>query len=905
MPEVKEIKKEVWTVSENELNEPKSAVYSDEILEKEREIETIEVTKEVSHIITSEEEEVSSPLYDGKEVLETTFDTNKDAKVEVMVKKLSPGSEMIEICSLENITKDESDDLNKADDTKDESATEQFQKDVVIFETCNIPSTEEKVKSDITAHTIKETVAEIDISASQVLPEDQSKTEMKSDEEFIHETFKSITEVSYEVSKSTIDAFKKGGNDKLENKWQRESPDNISIVKETMEPSLGKSEIFICTEETLDNVKKILSVADAESNVVVPEGESSVSEMPEAEQKGASDVKDQFICMEENIKEKHILPVEVEPNKILLAEEQVTDKDKTDKLKTKEDSIVEEFNQDVKSDIKLTCISPVKQPEAGPDRLIERSTPESPESKHVSVKLDADTVSLEESSPDIMRDIKEKIETTDIDDIKRYDTEELPEEVLSQSGSNGDKSGSGFSSGKDRSIEIEFLPVLEVSDDVKVTVDKTGHEALGTPCSFHKEMSIESQHSELEQSFENRQSDSSNGKKIPLTSFGAVEKAEYEEVEKDKKKNLEDIIYRESVTYEKGGKETVQCVEVTRFTEHTTEVFNVPSEKLREKFSSKKIHIEASVEEKDSKASVPQKLNQFLDSVTQLDDIALPSDVAPVYKRTEEWLDQSGELMLKEGTIIDSTDIALYEDRPPTLDDEQHRRSSPTAESFDDKARVEQCDTDVMMQLLDFVSRNDIEMAEVRTEDEAPDIEEDVSPSGEEEICSRITYEEPKVDEKHIIHESIEEKADEYLKVSESDNILHSPLRSSFDSATSPSKRDLSLDNVETVVEAKHGVDQDFRSDQISQQIHPQSSLEVEVGSHDSDDLGYIEREIVPLSYVEEEESSKPDSKILDESISKFEDIEQDTKEISATSGVIGICFVKQSYSCFFAGFYV
>ncbi|CAN8020419.1 unnamed protein product [Ixodes persulcatus] len=64
-------------------------------------------------------------------------------------------------------------------------------------------------------------------------------------------------------------------------------------------------------------------------------------------------------------------------------------------------------------------------------------------------------------------------------------------------------------------------------------------------------------------------------------------------------------------------------------------------------------------------------------------------------------------------------------------DEDERRRGSPTAESQDDQARVEKCSRELMMQLLDGFSQSDMELAEVRTEDEAPDIEDDVpSPEG-------------------------------------------------------------------------------------------------------------------------------------------------------------------------------
>ncbi|GBO11669.1 hypothetical protein AVEN_166209-1 [Araneus ventricosus] len=418
---------------------------------------------------------------------------------------------------------------------------------------------------------------------------------------------------------------------------------------------------------------------------------------------------------------------------------------------------------------------------------------------------------------------------------------QFEEHVARSVGSTEEKSDSCFSSLKDQSVEIEFLPVLEVSEDVmKDAVDMTGHEALGTPCSFHKEIDLEDKHLESQGSLEEIErnkiiSEFRMEKESPSAAGpGSVEKAEYEEVEKREEATLEEMIYKKSRLREKSSKETVQSVEVTQFTEHSTEVYNVSSEKLKEKFSSKKIHIESSTDGKD-KAS--HKMERFLDSVTQQhQQVLLPSDVAPVHKRTEEWLDQSGEMMLREVELLDSAENGLFEDRPPTLEDEAHKRSSPTAESFDDKARVEQCDTDVMMQLLDFVSRNDIEMSEVRTEDEAPDIEEDVSPTAEEEICSRVSCDELKVDEKA----PMKEKSPECLKVIESENLLLSPQRSSFDSVTSPSRRDAPSENVETVLDLR-----------LNGRVHPQSSLEVEVGSHDSEE--YLEREVLPLSFVEEE----------------------------------------------------
>ncbi|GBM50447.1 hypothetical protein AVEN_128532-1, partial [Araneus ventricosus] len=170
---------------------------------------------------------------------------------------------MLEICSLENIPQPGEGTLTKETIIETRVVTEVKR----VFET---PAEESEAKPPLDSQeTLSETIV--------VQPAVGDGDNLPSNEEFITKTFKTFTESSYEVSRATIGAFKKDGVEKAENKWQRESPDNISIVKDKMEPSLGKSEIFICTEETLDNVKKILSVADAESNVVIHESEPSTS----------------------------------------------------------------------------------------------------------------------------------------------------------------------------------------------------------------------------------------------------------------------------------------------------------------------------------------------------------------------------------------------------------------------------------------------------------------------------------------------------------------------------------------------------------------------------------------------------------------------------------------------------
>ncbi|GFU26952.1 ankyrin-3 [Nephila pilipes] len=1301
-PEIKDIKKEVWTVvgDETEYEDYRHDSVSDvSDIEKERDMEVVEVFEKRRSTV-SIDEQVSLPLHENKEVLEAVFDSTKDAKVEVVVKTFVPGSEMLEICSVENIPQP-GDGVSTKSTKVEEIITRTITEVREIVES-HIP--EEKLidKSELKTELPSDSLEIISTIETEVVApptgviDDSDKEKLPSNEEFISKTFKTFTESSYEVSRASVGAFKKDTVEKLENKWQRESPDNISIVKDKMEPSLGKSEIFICTEETLDNVKKILSVADAESNVVIRENEPTTSTMSDqiqeiiekticieqmesptkmisknVEQYEMKDVKESAENVFSEVRAKLVEPSEkqlkdveesfektagdFEERKSKLIETQIKDVEESiektasdfvetrskiieqseEKIRDVEESVekairdftemksklteqsekqikvieesieketsgiieakskligqseekvkdveksvekaisdftemksklieqsekqikdieesIEKENRDIiekKSEIEDQTEEKMRDVEMSIDKAIsdftemksklleqsekqikdveqsvEKATSDFMETKsklleqsekHIKdveesieklssevkemkseiveqtdekikeveesvekeikdfteikselveksegqikgigvVKISCDVSDVEQSKhkvedsveqteevitdsktvttqvmeefserskdsdkPTDLREIEseikeakeivssieiitsdgkmlsEKIEESKISrsvvlednkeieipyeekegsiisvdrrssslelleqskgdskedpyitasemlstddrfvsemsderaltdlESKESDHSELSvsrpdqitlildktlgsksvsqdsdqifdkdivalkakiqaereaglqfEESLARSvGSNEERSDSCFSSLKDQSVEIEFLPVLEVSEDVsKEAVDKTGHEALGTPCSFHKEMDFEGKHVESEGSFEEMErkkiiSEFQLEKHSPSsTGPGTVEKAEYEEVEKKEQGGLEEMIYKKSLICEKSSKETVQSVEVTQFTEHSTEVYSVPSEKLIEKFSSKKIHIESSSDGKD-KGYTSHKLEKFLDSVTQQShegSIQLPCDVTPVHKRTEEWIDQSGEILLREGELLDSAENGLFEDRPPTLDDEQHKRSSPTAESFDDKARVEQCDTDVMMQLLDFVSRNDIELSEVRTEDEAPDIEEDVSPTAEEEICNRISCEESKTEEK-IPTKEIKEKSPECLKVIESENLLLSPQRSSFDSVTSPSRKEAPSETVETVVDMKY-----HEPNGRNGRMHPQSSLEVEVGSRDSEDAGYYDpdREIVPLSFVEEESLAKVDIK--------------------------------------------
>ncbi|GFS40820.1 ankyrin-3, partial [Trichonephila inaurata madagascariensis] len=1390
-PEIKDIKKEVWTVvgEESEYEDLRHDSVSDvSDIEKERDMEVVEVFEKRRSTV-SIDEQVSLPLHENKEVQETVFDSTKDAKVEVVVKTFVPGSEMLEICSVENIHQPGGEVSSKS--TRVEEMISQIRTITEVKEVIESQIPDEKqidepeLKTELPLDSL-EIISTIEKEV-EVLPTDGTdKEKLPSNEEFISKTFKTFTESSYEVSRASVGAFKKDTIEKLENKWQRESPDNISVVKDTMEPSLGKSEIFICTEETLDNVKKILSVADAESNVVIRQNEPTTSSMSdqiqetiekticieqmkgpseiitkvveqfevndveeptesvfsdvkaklvEQSEKQMKDVEEMTIVetrsitmqqFEEKIgdvgdsvekklrniteiksklieqSEKQIKDVEESVEKgtgditetklklIVQSEEKIKDAEKSvekaisdfteiesnlsedtekqvkdveksieketrdvigtkselidqtqvkikdvkmsvekvisdfteiesklsegtekqvkdveksieketrDVIETKSElidqtqvkikdvemsveKVISDFTEiesklsedtekqvkdveksigketrdvietkselvdqtqiqikdvemsvektisdftemksklieqsekqikdvgesiekatsdfmetksklieqseaqikdveesieklsdnlkEIKSEIAELSDEKVKDVEESVDKaiddfteikselselskkqikdvetkiekviedvsgtkskLIEQSEHETEDSAEPSEKITIDfkmvttkvaeqpleqskdtdksaylreieseikdakeivagialttseskviTEKIEESkisksvtsedkkieipcedkegsiisvdqrssslelleqskgdskedpyvtasemlSPDdrhvsevsderaltdleskasdhselsisrpdqitliLDKTVASKSESLDSDQISDSDIIALKEKIQAEReaglqfeesfarsvGSNEERSDSCFSSLKDQSVEIEFLPVLEVSEDVcKEAVDKTGHEALGTPCSFHKEMDFEDKHMESQGSLEEIErnkiiSEFQLEKHSPSsTGLGTVEKAEYEEVEKKDQAGLEEMIFKKSLICEKSSKETVQSVEVTQFTEHSTEVYSVPSEKLIEKFSSKKIHIESSSDGKD-KGYTSHKLGKFLDSVTQQSQegsIQLPSDVTPVHKRTEEWIDQSGEILLREGELLDSAENGLFEDRPPTLDDEQHKRSSPTAESFDDKARVEQCDTDVMMQLLDFVSRNDIELSEVRTEDEAPDIEEDVSPTAEEEIYNRISCEEPKVEEK-VPAKEIKEKSPECLKVIESENLLLSPQRSSFDSVTSPSRKDAPSETVETVVDMKY-----HESSGRNGRMHPQSSLEVEVGSRDSEDAGYYDpdREIVPLSFVEEESLAKVEIK--------------------------------------------
>ncbi|XP_035221505.1 titin-like [Stegodyphus dumicola] len=959
-PEIKEIKKEVWTVVTEDS--AKRIQKTDDVFEspeKEREVEIVEIHENIVKSISKDGKSVSLPLYENKEVLET----NKDTKVEVTVKKFVPGTEMIEICSVENIPADQdilkenfkAQQLVSLSSTVHQSAKEELHHpsevgkvmleskadvddslkskpmsvppsetcsdEIDLLESKNVEEVYKKKSVIETYETISRTSSEVsskavdksaisdsdkihqtglppsDLSKSVIEPGESTISDAKevSDEEFISRTYKTILEVSAEVPKATVDAFKK--EDKTD-KWQRESPDSIKIVKETMEPSLGKSEIFICTEETLDSVKRILSVADAESNIVMSESASTSTVLCDDQQKSVLTEREEreeiikktvahepeeltaaHLGIDQLKQDIHSKP-DVTQREILSdhAEQMASELEKKTEVELKRDNF-EIHSDGTISDIVHKQLESEVSREQGKEAEFGKET-------HLESHIDSSKIKI--------LDQKEASEvTTKESDLafkgkdtgtKNIDIEKLKskienereiglhfDESLTRSlGSNEEKSDSCFSSVRDRSIEIEFLPVLEVSGDIsKESVDKTGHEALGTPCSFHKQMSVDSRQSDLDQSLEEHEEkhfdDYEIEKKADVSPVGAVEKAEYEEVEKKKQEDIESIIYRESISREKGGKETFHSVEVTQFKEHSTEVYSVPTEKLIEKFPSKKMHFEPLTEDKEPKF-LPHKLDQFLDSVTQIDEygagISLPSDVAPIHKRTEEWIDQSGELLLKEGAMLDTADNGLFEDRPPTLEDEQHKRSSPTAESFDDKARVEQCDTDVMMQLLDFVSRNDIELAEVRTEDEAPDIEEDVSPSAEEEICTKVSGEESKVDDKLHSKElpASEEKTQECLKVVEAENLLLSPHRSSFDSVTSPSRKDIPSENIDTIVELTGQVEGIHHI----RQIMPQSSLEVEIGSRGSDELQLhdIEREVTPLSFVEEEEYIKHSTEV-------------------------------------------
>ncbi|CAL1296828.1 unnamed protein product [Larinioides sclopetarius] len=665
-------------------------------------------------------------------------------------------------------------------------------------------------------------------------------TEFKT--ELIEESEKETENIKESVEKVTI------GFTKLKSELSDESTEKIETVKESLEKvnsdlSEIKSKFIDKPDAIVEKVQQEV-IKTVSFTKVSPESSVILEKMGKVEEKSGSDSL------------KRPKPFE-------------TDEEESGYSEKVPERESEAKSEDAKKiDVSLE-ISEVERA----DQIVSQEEPSNKEliSGHVEEKisgeLESDRSEQSVSRPDqiefkpartLMAQRTEQVIETDIEILKAKIQKEremglqFEEHVAQSVGSAEEKSDSCFSSLKDQSVEIEFLPVLEISEDVmKDAVDMTGHEALGTPCSFHKEMDSEDKHLESHGSLEEIErnkiiSEFRMEKESPSAAGpGSFEKAEYEEVEKREEATLKEMIYKKSRMCETSAKETVQSVEVTQFTEHSTEIYNVPSDKLIEKFSSKKIHIESSTDGKDK---APHKMDKFLDSVTQqkfLDSVTqqqvlLPSDVAPVYKRTEEWLDQSGEMMLREVELLDSAENGLFEDRPPTLEDEVHKRSSPTAESFDDKARVEQCDTDVMMQLLDFVSRNDIEMSEVRTEDEAPDIEEDVSPTAEEEICSRVSCDELKVLEK--AHPK--EKSPECLKVIESENLLLSPQRSSFDSVTSPSRRDAPSENVETVLDLR-----------LNGRVHPQSSLEVEVGSHDSEE--YLEREVLPLSFVEEE-SGRP-----------------------------------------------
>ncbi|KAG8183122.1 hypothetical protein JTE90_024431 [Oedothorax gibbosus] len=1150
--EIKDIKKEVWTVVGEDSEKQRLDSMSDvSDIERERDMDVVEV-QEKRRSTVSIDEQVSLPLYESKEAYDAVFDSTKDVKVEVVVKTFTPGSEMLEICSVENIPSDgeethvkrvvsthsitsqpaggqsiescknideiidaasdkdhsksilhtieetqakslnerdqsqlisesthladtqvkESDGSMHDDKFKDNSKPSDDENEVYTFSKCSKreSSTSLVASTEHDSRTISSSEAEKDTDSksttapitevkqgSETDKEKDSKTDISleqhhedvvSNEEFISRTFKTISESSYEVSKSTVGAFKNNTGDKVDNKWQRESPDNISIVKDTMEPSLGKSEIFICTEETLDNVKKILSVADAESNVVINENASTsattqeelVESSPEVtsqavvlddgkisseitqldtsvkkeEKKSEGDV---FICTEEtaSLSKKIISEVEKETEQFLTC---ITKKSIENK---KEDVTDHEISNDDSNEVEIVSksifvVDTEIQPDSSTNKDIYTSISKSTSSSlelldngkgdsKEEIYISASEASLEDkpekitinsaesenkiSKEDILTEVVEEVSKTKIIDPKPLETSEdniisiervekefkvettlehiseqtiaklgsdvIPkeisleisksdeieekskkevsdllagketeayrvgkfedkkdvEEVLSDKvaeetiipqsqpeetsekeveasedkisdieslkrkiqsereiglhfeenfagsvGSNEEKSESCLSSVKDHSVEIEFLPNLEVTGDVSESgVDKTGHDASGTPCSFHKEMDFDDRQSDLGDSFEEIERNKIiNDFKLENKSPN-VEKAEFEEVEKKEQASSEEMIYKESLELQhRSGKETVHSVEVTQFTVDSTAVYNVPSEKLIEKFSSKRIHFESSKDGQE-KSMAPHQMNQFLESmIDQGSSMTLPSDVTPVHKRTEEWIDQSEAILLREGPLIESSEMPMFDDRlPTTLEDEPHKRSSPTAESFDDKARVEQCDTDVMMQLMDFVSRNDIELAEVRTEDEAPDIEEDVSPTAEDEGSSRMTFEDPKSESRK------DSKSKESLKVTDSEILLSSPQRSPYDSTNnSPSRKDIGSDTVETVVDGMK------IREGSSPRMYPQSSLEVEVGSHDSEEVGTRDpdREMTPLSFVEEESHSKVDLNI-------------------------------------------
>ncbi|XP_067131476.1 ankyrin-2-like isoform X17 [Centruroides vittatus] len=214
------------------------------------------------------------------------------------------------------------------------------------------------------------------------------------------------------------------------------------------------------------------------------------------------------------------------------------------------------------------------------------------------------------------------------------------------------------------------------------------------------------------------------------------------------------------------------------------------------------------------------------------------------YENVNKWMEKEMEIvkeMLKDRpdnmpSLENYESIIAFDGDLPTGDDELFKRSSPTVESFDDEAQVEKCDTDLILQMLNNVSCSEIELAEVRTEDEAPDIEEDISPAAEE-LCNSTLQEFIK---EQTVNENFDQGANKEI-----------PEKTTSAQFTSDIYEESELDKTKT----KPTLD-----------LYPQSSLEVEIGSHISDDISLdIDKNHVSCSEnkIEVQQEKIPNTELL------------------------------------------
>ncbi|XP_023241771.1 uncharacterized protein LOC111640004 isoform X2 [Centruroides sculpturatus] len=234
------------------------------------------------------------------------------------------------------------------------------------------------------------------------------------------------------------------------------------------------------------------------------------------------------------------------------------------------------------------------------------------------------------------------------------------------------------------------------------------------------------------------------------------------------------------------------------------------------------------------------------DVLTQA-EVSFPSALdtkESAYENVNKWMEKEMEIvkeMLKDRpdnmpSLENYESIIAFDGDLPTGDDELFKRSSPTMESFDDEAQVEKCDTDLILQMLNNVSCSEIELAEVRTEDEAPDIEEDISPAAEE-LCNSTLQEFIK---EQTVNENFDQGANKEI-----------PEKTTSAQFTSDIYEESELDKTKT----KPTLD-----------LYPQSSLEVEIGSHISDDISLdIDKNHISCSEnkIEVQQEKIPNTELL------------------------------------------